>query len=112
MFDKLKDFIFHYRLLTDSEIDEFGALRCHNNKYLVAFMYVLDGKEFIYVFNEYKKYRNEIEKIFAEKRNNATHLHVADETDLGYDIRSGEESVCSVRETTGGLPESSDSEHI
>lgn len=111
MFDKLKEKLF-LKHLKNAELDKDGVLRCRNGKELVAFLYVLDNKENIYVFNEYKIHRAKIEEIIANQRNNATHLHVADETDLGYNIGSSETNFCSVRETAGRLSEDGNGEHI
>ena len=83
MFDKLKEKVF-LKHLKNAELDKYGVLRCRSGKELIAFIYVLDNEETIYVFNQYKKYRSEIEKIIAKQRDNATCVHVADQTDLGY----------------------------
>lgn len=87
MFDKLKETIF-LKNLKHADLDREGVLRCCNGKELIAFLYILDNKEYVYVFNKYKVYRTKIEEIIAQNRNNATCIHIVDETDMGYDIGS------------------------
>ena len=98
--------------LKKSELDEYGVLRCRKGKDLIAFIYVYDGKEFVYVFNPYKKYRTEIEEIITQKRDNATCVPFCDWPDLGYDIGTNEDAICSVRETSGWIPEDGNDEQL
>lgn len=107
MFDKLKERFF-LKHLEKAELDEYGVLRCCNGKYLIAYIYIFDEKEFLYVFNRYKKYRSQIEKVIAQKRNNATRVHFCDWADMGNDFRPDEETIYPVREIAGGLSQDGD----
>lgn len=111
MFGRLKNRFF-LKHLSKSELDKYGVLRCRNGKDLIAFIYVFDGKEFIYVFNRYKKYRTQIEKVIAEKRNNATCVQVCDWADMGYDFRPDEDAIRTVREAAGGVSEDGNDEQL
>ena len=111
MFDKLKNRFF-LKHLSKAELDEYGVLRCRNGKELIAFIYVFDGKEFTYVFNRYKSYRTQIEKVIAEKRDNATRVQVCDWADMGYDFRPDEDAIRVVREAIGGISEDGNDEQL
>ena len=111
MFDKLRSSFF-VKHLSKAELDEYGVLRSQNGKNLIAFIYIFDGKEFIYVFNSYKSYRTQIEKVIAEKRNNATRVQICDWADMGYDFRPDEDAIHTVRTTPGGIFEDGNDEQL
>lgn len=96
MFSWIKEKLLYWQKnvrLANPEIDSEAVLYCGIGKFRlpVAFLYSIEGKEYLYVFQEYRKYRSEIEKIFAEKRDNSTHIHVIDQEDLGDNFGSDEE---------------------